>query len=98
MGIDQSNQKANPPMSEVDLAMHAIKKDIILEENTFLISDGVPTDKDTDHHEQVMLHSPQIGWRCVHITNVQEHIDAHLCNYWTYTPPQPPPTNGKERN
>ena len=98
MGTDPSQQDQNPPMSEVDLAMHAMKTDIILEENTFLISDGAPTDKDTDPHGKVMLHSPQTGWRIVHITNVQEHVDAYFCNYWTYTPPQPPPTNGKESN
>ena len=84
MGTDPSQQDQDPPMSEVDLAMHAMKTDIILEENTFLISDGAPTDKDTDPHGKVMLHSPQTGWRIVHITNVQEHVPQHYFHQWVF--------------
>ena len=78
--------------SEADLAMSQLSTDIILEENVYELSlDNLPPNDHADPHGKIMVHAPRTGWRCIHISNVKEHIEAHFCNYYTFTPPQPPP-------
>ena len=77
---------------EADLAMSQLRTDIILEENVYELSlDNLPPNDHADPHVKIMVHAPRTGWRCIHISNVKEHIEAHFCNYYTFTPPQPPP-------
>ena len=83
--------------SEADEAMHALKTNRVLEENIFILKDNPPDpEKDTDPYGNIMVHAPYIGWRCIHIKDLKDHIDIYLCDYWSYTPPLPPPI--KEEN
>ncbi len=80
-----------------DKAMNALKHNRILEENTFILKDNPPDpEKDTDPYGNIMVHAPYIGWKCIHIEDLQNHINIYLCDYWCYTPPIPPPISNHD--
>ena len=83
MGLDSRDSGA-------DLAMIQLRTDIILEENIYELSkDNPPPDNHADPHGKIMVHSEQSGWHCVFISEVNHYVGT--CNYYTFTPPQPPP-------
>ena len=79
-----------------DKAMNALKNNRILEENIFILKDNPPDQSSTDPHDNIMVHAPYIGWKCIHISDLQEHIDIYLCDYWTFCPPTPPPISNHD--
>ena len=81
-----------------DKAMDALKHSSrILEENIFILKDTPPDpQKDTDPYDNIMVHAPYIGWKCIHIEDLQNHINIYLCDYWCYTPPIPPPISNHD--
>ena len=80
-----------------DKAMNALKHSRILEENIFILKENPPDpEKDTDPYDNIMVHAPYIGWRCIHIENLKDHIDIYLCDCWTWTPPLPPPISNHD--
>ena len=79
-----------------DKAMNALKHSRILEENIFILKDNPPDESATDPYDNIMVHAPYIGWKCIHITDLQQHIDIYLCDYWTFCPPIPPPLSNNE--
>ena len=84
MGTNSRNREA-------DLAMNAMKHDVMLEENTYEMSlENLPPDDHADPHGKILAYSPHIGWRCIHISEVKYNIDAYLCTHYTFTPPHPP--------
>ena len=84
MGTNSRNREA-------DLAMSAMKNDVMLEENTYEMSlENLPPDDHADPHGKILAYSPDTGWRCIHISNVKEHIEVHFCTHYTFTPEAPP--------
>ena len=82
---------------EADAAMDALKTNRVLEENIFILKETPPDpEKDTDPYDNIMVHAPYIGWRCIHIKDLQDHIDIYLIDHWTYTPPLPPPVSNHD--
>ncbi len=79
-----------------DKAMNALKHNRILEENIFILKDNPPDESATDPYGNIMVHAPYIGWRCIHIKDLKDHIDIYLCDYWTWTPPLPPPISNHD--
>ena len=76
---------------EADAAMDALKTNRVLEENIFILTmDNLPTEDHCDPHGKVMVHCPYMGWRCCHLSKVQDHIHIYLADYWTFCPPTPP--------
>ena len=79
-----------------DKAMNALKTNRVLEENIFILKENPPDpEKDTDPYGNIMVHAPYIGWRCIHIKDLKDHIDIYLCDYWSYTPPIPLPISNQ---
>ena len=82
---------------EADAAMDALKTNRVLEENIFILKETPPDpEKDTDPYGNIMVHAPYRGWRCIHIKDLKDHIDIYLCDYWSYTPPLPPPISNHD--
>jgi len=74
----------------IDGAMDTLKMNVMLEENTFYLKDGLPTEKDTDSFGRIMCFHKDIGWRIFPLESALLAID-HGYIAWTYTPPIPPP-------
>ena len=78
--------------SYIDGAMDTLKMNVMLEENTFYLKDGLPTEKDADSFKKVMCFHKEAGWQVFPIRkSLIEELTEHGYTHWTYTPPIPPP-------
>ena len=95
MGTDTGHREA-------DLAMNAMKNEVMLEENIYELSiDDLPPIGHCDPHGKILAYSPTQGWRCIMWGDAYLHATGFLddkegkyyspCTYYTFTPPQPPP-------
>jgi hypothetical protein len=83
--------------SEADLAMNQMKTDVMLEENIYELSkDNLPPDNHADPHGKIMVHSEGSGWHCIHLSKIDVYVA--ICDYYTFTPPQPPPKPDKHHD
>tara|TARA_R100001082_G_scaffold104207_1_gene75357 strand:- start:3084 stop:3350 length:267 start_codon:yes stop_codon:yes gene_type:complete len=82
---------------EASAAMNHLKLARCLEENIFPINqDDLPNENHADPFGKIMVHSPVTGWHVIPITEITKggattRIVTETCDYYTFTPPIPPP-------
>jgi len=77
---------------EASAAMNHLKLARCLEENIFPINqDDLPNEKHADPFGKIMVHSPVTGWHVIPVTEITNRVYTETCDYYTFTPPIPPP-------
>ena len=73
----------------LDGAMDTLRTNVILGENIFYLSDGLPTEDHTDKHGKILCFHEETGWKVFPLESARLSADQGYIA-WTFTPENPP--------
>ena len=73
----------------IDGAMDTLKTQMLLSENVFYLSDGLPTEDHTDKHGKILCFHAETGWQVFPLKSARLSANQGYIA-WTFTPENPP--------